>query len=240
MEAAPRVGDFAPFTVLNNTTEDYVWGQPYRSPRHSNPHKKRESFYEKPAPELYSNQSSKYAFKEAFIKLQYPLPESTNSSTPPKTNRDSTEDFTEVFLSHARVYVFAEKYDIQPLKALAIHQLHATLAIFTLYSERVGDIAALLRYSYANTAEDTDKSPRPRLFTYTLVNRPTHVTDPKEWMICKKRKKTCPGALGYTLHPAPSALPSLSISSIGPAFETATLTSPRPAPSHKLLLQSLC
>ena len=40
----------------------------------------------------------------------------------------------------------------QPLKTLAFEELHSTLAVYTLYHERTGDIIALLRYVYANTS----------------------------------------------------------------------------------------
>lgn len=66
------------------------------------------------------------------------------------------EDYTDVFLSHACLCVFAEKYDIQPLKKLSCQKLQYTLADFTLYLERVGDIAILLKYVYANTSETKD------------------------------------------------------------------------------------
>lgn len=69
----------------------------------------------------------------------------------PRQNCESCEDYTGVFLCHARLYVFAEKYDIAPLKKLSVNRLHQTLSVFTLYKERVGDIVALMRYSYANT-----------------------------------------------------------------------------------------
>ena len=71
----------------------------------------------------------------------------------PRRNRDATEDYTDVFLCHARLYVFAEKYDIAPLKRLALYKLQRTLVDFTLYPERVGDVVELLRYSYVNTAD---------------------------------------------------------------------------------------
>lgn len=83
--------------------------------------------------------------------------EETRTSTVPKPafkprkNRESCEDYTDVFLCHARLYTFAEKYDIAPLKKLAVNRLHQTLSVFNLYKERVGDIVALMRYSYANT-----------------------------------------------------------------------------------------
>ena len=71
----------------------------------------------------------------------------------PRRNQGEHEDYTEVFLSHAYLYVFADKYDIQPLKILALEELHATLNTFTLYPQRVKDIVALLHYVYANAPE---------------------------------------------------------------------------------------
>ena len=105
-------------------------------------------------------QRPKDILKEDFFLLKYPTSETSHSPLARRANRGPTEYHTEVFLSHAQLYVFAERYDIQPLKALAIHQLHATLALFTLYKERIVDIEALLRYTYANTADlegDTDQ-----------------------------------------------------------------------------------
>ena len=63
------------------------------------------------------------------------------------------EDYTDVFLSHARLYVFAAKWLIQPLRVLALEELHATLTAYTLYPERTGDILDLLRCFYPETGE---------------------------------------------------------------------------------------
>ena len=76
--------------------------------------------------------------------------------THPRANQEPDENYTEVFLSHARLHVFADMYDIQPLKTLAFDQLHYTLAIFTLHRQRTGDIVNLLRYVYANTTLDVN------------------------------------------------------------------------------------
>lgn len=91
----------------------------------------------------------KLDMKESFINRKYDVP--VLSQPPPRSNQGPLEDYSEVFFSHARVYVFADKYDIEPLKNLALQNLHQTLAIYNLYSERCGDIIALIRYSYANT-----------------------------------------------------------------------------------------
>ena len=72
-----------------------------------------------------------------------------------RANKGPDEEYTEVFLGHARMYVFADKYDIQKLKTLALQKLQHQLAIHTLYLERVCEISTLLSYVYANT---TDKA----------------------------------------------------------------------------------
>lgn len=94
------------------------------------------------------------SLKESFIS-QYDY-WSSDLMPGPRSNMHPQEDYTEVFLSHARLYVFAEKYDIQPLKKLSRQKLQHTLAIYTLYPERVGDITTLLKYVYANTSEAID------------------------------------------------------------------------------------
>ena len=59
-------------------------------------------------------------------------------------NSHAKQDYTGVFLAHARLYVFANKYGIEPLESLSLHKLHATLKSFTLYRARIGDILKLV------------------------------------------------------------------------------------------------
>lgn len=79
-----------------------------------------------------------------------------NPSFHPRKNRNSCEAYKDVFLSHARLYVFAEKWDIARLRMLSLKKLHKTLCVFTPYEERDEDIVALMRYSYANTERSDD------------------------------------------------------------------------------------
>lgn len=112
--------------------------------------KKNISFFDpKPPP----GQSAKDALKESFIERKTTVRRESIAIPPPRPNQDPVEDYTNIFLSHARLYVFADKYDIRSLKLLALEALQNTLAIFTLYSERTGDIIELLRYIYGNTGE---------------------------------------------------------------------------------------
>ena len=103
-----------------------------------------------------ASSTSRRVLKESFIERNPSVRKEAISICPPRHNQASNEDYTEVFLSHARVYVFAEQYDIQSLKALALDELHCTLQSFDLHPERTGDIIALLRYIYANTGEIVD------------------------------------------------------------------------------------
>ena len=72
---------------------------------------------------------------------------------PPTRGNWLRENHTDVLLSHAQLYVFADEQDIQPLKTLALESLHAALSLFFLYAGRTKDIVSLLRYSYDNTAD---------------------------------------------------------------------------------------
>ena len=88
---------------------------------------------------------------EAFKSRTYTSRRDSIGTPSPRPNKSAQENYTDVFLSHAQLYVFAEKYDIQSLKTLALEELHATLVVYTLYDVRTGDIIELLRYVYANT-----------------------------------------------------------------------------------------
>ncbi|KAM6476457.1 hypothetical protein HDV62DRAFT_375185 [Trichoderma sp. SZMC 28011] len=77
--------------------------------------------------------------------------ESPTTPFMPRKNTESCEDYSGVFLSHAQLYVLADKYDIKELRDLSAHKLWVTLKEFSLYPERMGDIIALVKYSFANT-----------------------------------------------------------------------------------------
>ena len=91
--------------------------------------------------------------KQQFVQRIYNMRNISNDHPQPRPNKALSEDYTEVFLCHARLYVFAEQYDIQGLKILAMEDLHAVLAVYTLHKECTGDIMSLLQYIYAETLE---------------------------------------------------------------------------------------
>jgi hypothetical protein len=74
----------------------------------------------------------------------------------PYKNCDPGENFTKIFLCHARLYVFADRYQIDSLRTLVLYKLRRTLAAFRLFPERVPDIFELIQFSYTNTREGDD------------------------------------------------------------------------------------
>lgn len=88
---------------------------------------------------------AKFKSLHADTGLEGPIP--TNSSS---------DDTTEMLLSHARVYVFAECYDIAPLGLLSLRKLRQTLEYFQMYDEAVYDVIQLINYCYENTIARTD------------------------------------------------------------------------------------
>jgi hypothetical protein len=65
-------------------------------------------------------------------------------------NKSEDENFTPVFLAHARLYAFANMQLATPLIDMALQKLYRTLMDFTLYEDRVNDILDLARYAYYN------------------------------------------------------------------------------------------
>ncbi|KAK0246848.1 hypothetical protein LTS09_018011 [Friedmanniomyces endolithicus] len=70
-----------------------------------------------------------------------------------RANTESCEEYTDVSLSHAHLYTFADRYDVEGLRELALYKLHQTLVKFTQFNERIGDVSELLCYAYDNTPE---------------------------------------------------------------------------------------
>lgn len=81
--------------------------------------------------------------KRLFICRKARVRQESISISRPRPNLAPDEDYTDVFLSHAQLYFFAEKYDIQVLRMLALETLQNVLPIFTLHKERTGDIITL-------------------------------------------------------------------------------------------------
>ena len=111
--------------------------------------------------------------KRLFAELSYPLTYHQSITLPdftPRHNRSPDESYTSVFLGHARLYVFGEKYGIEPLKLLALHKLHRTLTVFEI-SARIEDVVELIRYAYSeeNTPDREDRADGLRRLVLSYV-----------------------------------------------------------------------
>lgn len=72
----------------------------------------------------------------------------------PRANKAASEDYTEVFLCHAKLYILGDLYDIPALRQLSFHRLYATLKEFKLFPSRMDDIATLAKYLFENTRSE--------------------------------------------------------------------------------------
>lgn len=69
----------------------------------------------------------------------------------PSSNSDKHESYTPVFLCHARLYKFSDRYDCKELMDLALQKLRLTLARYIFHKERASDVVELINYTYAHT-----------------------------------------------------------------------------------------
>ncbi|CRG88296.1 hypothetical protein PISL3812_05325 [Talaromyces islandicus] len=61
------------------------------------------------------------------------------------------QDFTPVFLGHARLFVLADKYGIESLCQLVLSKVSQTLKVFTLYHQSVAGVIEFARFVYSET-----------------------------------------------------------------------------------------
>ncbi|KAJ4413045.1 hypothetical protein N0V91_000019 [Didymella pomorum] len=99
--------------------------------------------------------------RTAFNNRQYIQPGQDASSLlragfEPYPNSSPAQDFTPVFLAHARLYTLADIRMVYPLRDLALQKLHRTLVSFKLHPERLGDVVELARYAYENGEDRSD------------------------------------------------------------------------------------
>ncbi|CZR54968.1 uncharacterized protein PAC_04853 [Phialocephala subalpina] len=89
---------------------------------------------------------------KAFKSLTYTLlkPRSNFAHTcDPAVSEGSNENIGEVLLTHASLYVLAEKWGVESLKRLTLVKLHQTLSMLQLDGPKVTNIIKLARYVYS-------------------------------------------------------------------------------------------
>lgn len=87
-----------------------------------------------------------------FESLSFPLLALRNNHSDtcePAEHFDQDHSYSNVFLSHASLYVLGDFQLIDSLKALALFKLHKTLCVFELNEENAEDVIDLARYAYS-------------------------------------------------------------------------------------------
>ncbi|PCD43744.1 hypothetical protein AU210_002833 [Fusarium oxysporum f. sp. radicis-cucumerinum] len=81
-----------------------------------------------------------------------------HGGAPAVTSLQNTQEgkysYLPVFLSHARLYILADKYGVEDLRRLSICRLHCILYYFYFDQYHVPDIVALAQELFENTVED--------------------------------------------------------------------------------------
>lgn len=71
----------------------------------------------------------------------------------PRQNKEEAEDYSQIFLAHARLYVLADKYNVPKLSKLAYQKLWSTLKDFTIYPSRANDVISMIIYTFGAFSE---------------------------------------------------------------------------------------
>ncbi|KAF4963668.1 hypothetical protein FSARC_8312 [Fusarium sarcochroum] len=120
---------------------------------------KRKRGNQGPITSMYRPVSKKYDAMQDFARCPYSSP--LVSDTLPSVlrwedNSNGDMSYLPVFLSHARLYVLADKYGVENLRILSLCRLHRLLQDFILFRQRIPDIVALAQEIFANTVERDD------------------------------------------------------------------------------------
>ncbi|KAJ5738681.1 hypothetical protein N7493_001836 [Penicillium malachiteum] len=90
-------------------------------------------------------------FSETLVITDAELRNESNYEFKPPRNTDHCQDFTPVFIGQARLYVLADRYLIESLRAVVLAKMCETLAHFKVYPSGIEAIVELVRFVYDNT-----------------------------------------------------------------------------------------
>jgi hypothetical protein len=108
----------------------------------------------------HENSSVQHILTANFQSLSYPLLASRDSyegTCEPSTDFEKEHSYSNVFLSHASLYVLGDVQLVDKLKALALFKLHKTLCTFELDKKNIGDITDLARYAYSGEDKELNE-----------------------------------------------------------------------------------
>ena len=68
-------------------------------------------------------------------------------------DNDERDDYAVVFLCHARLYKFSDRYGCKGLMNLALQKLRLTLSRYIFHKERAASVVELIQYTNAHTLD---------------------------------------------------------------------------------------
>ena len=119
-------------------TEGYLYKQSSKTPRASN------AAIAKPTPSKKTSSARRHlaagmSQDELHAYLAEPKPQDTSSN---------------MLSAHAKLYLFAQEYMIQPLQDLCLHKLNRDLMAFAVEAHNIAEVVDLLVYTYENTSNN--------------------------------------------------------------------------------------
>ncbi|OTA98226.1 hypothetical protein M426DRAFT_117591 [Hypoxylon sp. CI-4A] len=151
---------------------DWVWGATTTTTTTTKKKKKRQEIglfpaLPPPPPPMPTRKEAMWTQFEDDISDE---PDRRPKETP---NTDPLVNYSEVLLSHARLYALADCYAIDALAGLCLRKLHRTLKVFKLHGgARATDVTQLIDYAFKNTAnKNGEQDPlRSLLATYAACH----------------------------------------------------------------------
>lgn len=98
---------------------------------------------------------------EGFECMEYPVPD---LSMPSSSGEGKSEDYSPVFLSHVKMYIFADKYNIILMQSLSLQKQHTAFCSLDSYKTCASAIVKVLHYSYEHTTP-TETEPLRKLLS---------------------------------------------------------------------------
>ncbi|KIW11513.1 hypothetical protein PV08_10814 [Exophiala spinifera] len=134
---------------------DWGWGHAKKKKE-----KSKKKWFDDPSPEVPEDQHAQVQTRnKAKIRsdlwLEFEASAHVKKITPwsPYVNVEPCEDCSVVFLCHAKLYVFSDRYTIPPLRDLVLQKLRLTLSRYNLFESRTEDVVQLVGYTYRNTMD---------------------------------------------------------------------------------------
>lgn len=132
-----------------------------------------------------TTKSPKFHIWNEFCERSYPisrtkeLSEDDGSELP--EDDDHSANYADVFLCHAQLYIFADKWGVSTLENVCLLKLKQSLQRFAIYRSRRRDLYRLVEYCYSSTREDDKGNHLTSLVAHYISCVVEHLVDDVEF-----------------------------------------------------------